>query len=79
MTKYEEDQGAAEAREISMLSPYVIGKTLRRWYLRKLIDHHVKSAQAEVKLAQQHNDSARYLLTLATAARGALEDLDGVK
>lgn len=71
----EEDQRATAAREISMLSPYMLGLALRRWYLRKLIDHHVKSAQAEVKLAEQHNETARYFLTLATAARGALEDL----
>lgn len=75
---YKQDQGEAQAaaREISLLSPYLLGTALRRWYLRKLIQHHIKSAAAEVKLAAQHNEAARYLLTLATAARGQLEDME---
>jgi hypothetical protein len=73
------DQGEAKdaAREISMLSPYVIGRTLRRWYLRRLHDHHLKSAYAEIALARQHYEAAQYLLGLATAARAMLEESEG--
>jgi hypothetical protein len=75
-TDYKGDTKEA-AREISMLSPYVFGRTLRRWYLRRLHDHHLKCAHAEIALAHQHNETAQYLLGLATAARAMLEELEG--
>lgn len=65
------------ARDLSRLSPYVLGKTLRRWYLRKLIDHHLNSARSEIESARNHNAAAAHFVTLATAARGQLEDLEG--
>jgi hypothetical protein len=74
-TDYQDAKTAA--RELSMLSPYVIGRTLRRWYLRRLIDHHMKSAHAEFILARQHTEAAQYLVGLATAARAMLEDMEG--
>jgi hypothetical protein len=75
-TDYKGDAKKA-AREISMLSPYVFGRTLRRWYLRRLHDHHLKSAYAEITLARQHHEAAQYLLGLATTARAMLEELEG--
>lgn len=80
MTEQQQDhrgEAAAAAREISLLSPFIFGRTLRRWYLRKLIGHHVQSALSELRSAQAHQEAALYLLTLATAARGQLEDMEG--
>jgi hypothetical protein len=78
MTTYEQNRRDAtkSAREISLLSRYVFGRNLRRWYLRKLIDHHLMSARAEVELARQHNETAQYFFALATQTRGALEDME---
>lgn len=79
MTEHkEDDQGAAvaAANELSLLSPYFIGQTLRRWYLSKRRDHHLHSAYCELKSAEQHTATALHFLTLATAVRGALEELE---
>jgi hypothetical protein len=75
-TDYKGDAKEA-AREISMLSPYVLGRTLRRWYLRRLYDHHLKCADAELALSRQHNETAQYFVGLATAVRATLEDMEG--
>lgn len=80
MTEQQQDhraEAAAAAREISLLAPFIFGRTLRRWYLRKLIDHHIKSALSELRTAEAHQETARYFLGLATAARGNLEDMEG--
>jgi hypothetical protein len=65
------------ARDLARLSPYMLGKALRRWYLRKLIDHHLNAARSEILSAHNHNAAARHFVTLATAARGALEEMEG--
>lgn len=80
MTEQQQDrqgEAAAADREISMLSRYIFGRTLRRWYLRRLIERHIKAALSELRTAEAHQETARYFIGLATAARGALEDMEG--
>lgn len=74
----DDDQGAADAPEIPALAhrPGIV-RTLRRWYLCKRIKHFLLSAVTESRLSQQHNETARYFLALATAARDELENLEG--
>lgn len=67
------NQQEAAAKEIRLLSPYVVGTALRRWYLRKLIAHHMHSAHSELESANQHYETAAYFLHLANASRVELD------
>lgn len=63
----------ATARDLGLLARYIKGRTLRRWYLRKLAEHHLVSAEAETKLACQHLDAAKWFRNLACAALAELD------
>lgn len=65
------------ARDIRRLSPYMLGRTLRRWYLRKLYEHHVASARYQYAMARHHTENATYYVTLATLAKAELMSRQG--
>lgn len=72
-----QDQGAADARQFSILSPSAMMHALHCWYLRTLIHHYTRSAITEIRLTHQHGEHARHYLALATATRSTLEELEG--
>lgn len=69
-------KAAETAREIRLLSPYMIGRCLRRWYLRKLVAHYEISAKIEHYFAADHTATAEHFTRLADAAISELAALD---
>lgn len=68
-------QAAHSARELLMIRPYLMGRCLRRWYLRKLLDHYEISARIEDHFAQQHTECAKHFRSLALGVESELEAL----
>lgn len=68
MTKEQKD-AARRAHDLRILSPYLMGRALRRWYARKLIEHYLVSAASELRKSQEHQEAADYFCEMATAAQ----------
>lgn len=64
---------ARSAREILLLRPYLMGRCLRVWYLRKLLTHYEISARIEHHFAHQHAETAKHFEDLARAVESELD------
>lgn len=69
-------KAAAIAREIRLLNPYLIGRCLRRWHVRKLVAHYETSAKIETYFAEDHAATAKRFSEAADAARAELAALE---
>lgn len=72
-----DETAASRARDLRLIAPYTLGRTLRRWYLRKLGRHYMISANVESELSLRHAETAAHFYKLARAAKVELDRIEG--